>query len=339
MNILLDVMGGDNAPDEFIKGAIEGIKNLDSDTKITMIGNEEIIKEKIKKFYNKNLEEISDRLFIKNATEVVTNHESPTEALKAKPDSSMNIGFEMLKKDEGDCFISAGSTGALMVGGLLKVGRIKGIDRPALCGILPTIDHKGVLLLDAGANTNCKPINLLQFGIMGSIYMEKAFGFKEPAVGLLNIGEEEEKGTTLTKESYELLKEQKNINFIGNIEGRDMFSGKASVVVADGFSGNVALKTAEGIGLTIGKMIKEEFGSTFFRKIGAGLLKLSGAVDSFKKRIDYSEYGGALLLGVQKPIVKCHGSGKEKDVKIVLKQAENFVKGQVVETIKQAITE
>ncbi|MBR3281120.1 MAG: phosphate acyltransferase PlsX [Clostridia bacterium] len=338
MNILLDVMGGDNAPDEIIKGAIEGINNLDSSTYITMIGKEDIIKQKISEIYKKDLSEITDRVKIKNATEVITNHEAPTEALKTKLDSSMNVAFEMLKSGEGDCFISAGSTGALMAGGLLKVGRIKGVDRPALCPMLPTIDGKGFLLLDAGANTNCKPINLLQFAQMGSIYMQKACGVNNPSVGLLNIGSEEEKGNVLTKESFPLIKADEKINFYGNIEGRDMFSGDVDVVVADGFTGNIALKTTEGIGLALGKMLKEELTSSLFRKIGAGILSASGALTSFKKRIDYSEYGGALLLGIEKPIVKCHGSGKEKDVKIVLKQAENYVKGGVVESIKESIT-
>ena len=338
MNILLDVMGGDNAPDAFIKGAIDGISSLDSSTNIIMIGQEEVIKEKVKELYGKELNEITNRVTIKNATQVITNHESPTEALRNKPDSSMCVAFEMLKKGEGDCFISAGSTGALMAGGLLKVGRIKGIERPALCAMLPTVNGKGFLLLDAGANTNCKPTNLLQFGLMGSIYMNKACGVESPVVGLLNIGEEEEKGTTLTKESFELLKSKEGINFFGNIEGRDIFNGDVDVVVTDGFTGNIALKTTEGIGLTLGKMLKEELTSTFVRKIGAGILTASGAIGSFKKRIDYSEYGGALLLGVEKSIIKCHGSGKEKDVKIVLNQAENIVKGKVVETITQAIS-
>ena len=339
MNILLDVMGGDNAPDELIKGAIEGINNLDSDTVITMIGKEDIIKEKIVEIYKKDLNEITDRVKIKNATEVITNHESPIEALKTKLDSSMNVAFEMLKNGKGDCFISAGSTGALMAGGLLKVGRIKGVDRPALCPMLPTIDGIGFLLLDAGANTNCKPINLLQFAQMGSIYVEKACGIKNPPVGLLNIGAEEEKGNLLTKESFPLIKADKSINFYGNIEGRDMFDGSVRVVVTDGFTGNIALKTSEGIGLTLGRLLKEELTKNIVSKIGAGFLTASGSLKSFKKRIDYSEYGGALLLGIERPIVKCHGSGKEKDVKIVLKQAESYVKGGVVEAIKAVMLE
>ncbi|MBO5142369.1 MAG: phosphate acyltransferase PlsX [Clostridia bacterium] len=338
MNILLDVMGGDNAPDEFIKGAIETINELNEETKITMIGNENIIKEKLKELYDKDdIKEISDRIIIKNATEVITNHESPTEALKNKKDSSMVVGFKMLKDGEGDVFISAGSTGALMAGGLLKVGRIKGIDRPALCTLLPTLDGVGFMLLDLGANTNCKPINLVQFAQMGSIYMSKTNGIDNPPVGLLNIGEEDEKGNELTKEVNKKLREQKDINFYGNIEGRDMFNGDVRVVVTDGFTGNIALKTIEGIAKALGKMLKEELTSSLPRKIGAGILTATGAIGSFKKRIDYSEYGGALLLGIEKPMVKCHGSGKAKDVKIVLHQAENFVNAKVVEAIKETI--
>lgn len=338
MNILLDVMGGDNAPDEFIKGAVETINELDQTTKIIMIGNENIIKEKIKELYDKNeVSEISDRLVIKHASEVITNHEAPTEALKTKKDSSMVVGFNMLKENEGDVFISAGSTGALMAGGLLKVGRIKGIDRPALCTLLPTLDGIGFMLLDLGANTNCKPINLVQFAQMGSIYMSKTNDIENPAVGLLNIGAEDEKGNELTKEANKRLREQKDINFYGNIEGRDMFNGDVRVVVTDGFTGNIALKTIEGIAKALGKMLKEELTSSLPRKIGAGILTATGAIGSFKKRIDYSEYGGALLLGVEKPMVKCHGSGKAKDVKIVLHQAENFVNAKVVESIKETI--
>ena len=339
MKILLDVMGGDNAPLEFIKGAVEAINELDNETEIILIGNKEIIEKELTNIYGKQLSEISQRMSIKNATETITNHDTPTEAIKNKKDSSMCIGFDMLKKGEGDCLISAGNTGALMAGGLLKVGRIKGVDRPALCPLLPTIDGIGFMLVDAGANTNCKPINLVQFAQMGSAYMKKAHKIDNPPVGLLNIGSEAEKGNTLTKESYELLKEQKDINFYGNIEGRDMFNGEVRVVVADGFSGNIALKTAEGIGLTLKKMLEEELTSTFVRKIGAGILKASGAINSLKKRMDYSEYGGALLLGIERPIIKCHGSGKAKDVRIVLKQAENTVKSGVTEEIKEMIVQ
>jgi len=339
MKILLDVMGGDNAPLEFVKGAVECIKELDNDTEIVLIGKESEINEVTNKLYNKKIEEISDRITIKNANDVITNHDTPTDAIKNKKDSSMCVGFQMLKDNEGDALISAGNTGALMAGGLLKVGRIKGVDRPALCPVLPTIDGKGVLLLDAGANTNCKPLNLIQFAKMGSIYVNKALGIENPTVGLLNIGAEEEKGNLLTKETYPLLKEQKDINFCGNIEGREIMDGKARVIVTDGFTGNIALKTVEGTGLTVKHMLKEELTSNLFRKIGAAILSATGAIKSLKKRLDYSEYGGALLLGITHPIIKCHGSGKAKDVKIVLKQAEKFVKSGVTSAITEAVKE
>ncbi len=337
MKLLLDTMGGDSKAEEFVKGAIESLDYLDKDTSVILLGNEEEIKSNLFSIYHKEISDFNGRIQIVNATEAITNHDHPTDAIKNKKNSSMCIGFDMLKKETGDALISAGNTGALLAGGLLLVGRIKGIDRPALCPMLPTIDGGGFILLDAGANTNCKPINFLQFAKMGSIYVDKVYGMKNAPVGLLNIGAEKEKGTPLTKEVYELLENEKTLNFYGNIEGRDMFDGSVRVVVTDGFTGNIALKTTEGIGLTISKMLKEEFQSSLPRKIGAGILKASGAITSFKKKIDYSEYGGALLLGIEKPIIKCHGTGKAKDVKIVLKQAENFVNGNVVNEIKEKI--
>jgi len=337
MKILLDVMGGDNAPDVFIKGAVNTINQLNKDTQIILIGNEELIKERIQTIYKKELNSISDRILIQNATEVITNHELPVEALKTKKDSSLNVAFKMLKENEGDAFISCGSTGAFMAGGLLKVGRIKGIDRPALCPMLPTKDRVGIALLDAGANTNCKPINLLQFAKMGSIYVERTLGIKSPVVGLLNIGEESEKGNQLTKEAFELLKVDSTINFGGNLEARYMFDGNFRVAVADGFSGNIALKTAEGIGRTIKQILTQEFKKGLVRTMGAGILKATGAIDAVGNVLDYHKYGGALLLGVEKTMIKGHGSSKENDVQIFLKQAENFVNSKVVDGIKESL--
>ncbi len=333
MNILLDVLGGDNSPDEFIKGAVEALDELEKDTVITLVGKEDMITAKIKEFYDKELSDFDGRIKIKNATDEITNHDAPLEAIKTKTDSTMCVAFKMLKDNEADALVSAGNTGALMAGGLLKVGRIKGVDRPALCPLLPTLDGVGFILLDAGANTNCKPINLVQFAQMGSIYMKKAYGIDNPPVGLLNIGAEAEKGNQLTKDTYPLLKDLKDINFYGNIEGRYMFDGDVRVVVSDGYTGNIALKTTEGIGLTLGRMLKQELTKGFVSKIGALFLKASGAIEKLRKRMDYSEYGGAVLLGIEKTIVKCHGSGKAKDVRIVLKQAEATVKGKVTETI------
>ena len=249
--------------------------------------------------------------------------------------SSLVVGFNMLKDNEGDAFVSAGSTGAFMAGGLLMVGRIKGIDRPALCPILPTYDGKGFMLIDCGANTNCKPINLLQFAKMGSIYMNKVMHVDDPKVGLLNIGTEEGKGNELTKEAFIKFSETNEFNFYGNVEGRDIFNGDVNVVVSDGFTGNVTLKTIEGMGSMISKLLKEELNASIWRKILAALLM--PALKNFKKRMDYSEYGGALLLGIKKPMIKCHGTANAKIVKYTLIQAENFAKNKVVETIENEI--
>ena len=336
MKILIDAMGGDNSPDEIIKGSVNAIDELESE--IVLIGKEELINQKVKEIYGKdNIKEVSPRISIKNAEEVIENCESPTEAIKKKKDSSMVVAFNMLKNGEGDAFVSAGSTGAFMAGGLLLVGRIKGIDRPALCPILPTYNGKGFMLIDSGANTNCRPINLLQFAKMGQIYMKNVIHVDEPKVGLLNIGAEEGKGHELMKESFERLSEDSDVNFYGNIEGRDMFDGLVNVVVTDGFTGNVALKTTEGIGAMVTKLLKEELMKNVWTKFLALLLK--PALKRFKKRMDYSEYGGALLLGVKKPMVKCHGTANAKIVKFTLIQAENFAKNNVVESIEKSISE
>lgn len=335
MKILIDAMGGDNSPDEIIKGCVQTIDEIDSE--IILIGNEEIINNKVKEFYGKeSIKDINDRLSIVNATEVISNHESPTEAIKRKKDSSMVIGFKMLKEGTGDAFVSAGSTGAFMAGGLLLVGRIKGIDRPALCPILPSHNGKGFMLIDSGANTNCRPINLVQFAKMGSVYMKNVKHVENPNVGLLNIGAEEGKGNELTKETYIKLAEDENVNFYGNIEGRDMFDDIVDVVVTDGFTGNVALKTVEGMGLMITKLLKEELTKNIWSKFLTLLIK--PYLKNFKKRMDYSEYGGALLLGIKKPMVKCHGSANAKIVRFTILQAEEFAKNNVVESIEKIIS-
>ncbi len=334
MKILIDAMGGDNSPDEIIKGCVQTIGELDSE--IILVGNEKLINEKVEEFYGKkNISEVNSKLSIRNAEEVISNHESPTEAIKKKKDSSMVVAFKMLKEGEGDVFISAGSTGAFMAGGLLLVGRIKGIDRPALCPILPSHSGKGFMLIDSGANTNCRANNLLQFAQMGSVYMKNVMHVDNPVVGLLNIGAEEGKGNELTKETYTKLSENENVNFYGNIEGRELFDDLADVVVTDGFTGNVALKTIEGMGIMITKLLKEELTKNLWSTILTGLLK--PYLKKFKKRMDYSEYGGALLLGVKKPMVKCHGTANAKIVRFTLLQAENYAKNNVVESIEEII--
>ena len=329
MNILLDAMGGDNAPDANIKGTIKAVNQIKAD--VTLIGKEEIIRSKIKEFSGKEVEEISERIKIKNATETIEMEDQPTVAIKHKKDSSMVVGFKMLKEGEGDVFISAGNSGALLAGATLLVGRIKGIDRPALAGILPAYKSQ-LLLIDSGSNTNCKPINLLQFAQMSTIYLRNTFGIKHPAIGLLNIGSEETKGNELVKESYQLLKEKSkelDINFVGNVEGRDAFSGEIDAIVTDGFTGNVFLKTTEGLGRFVKKTLSESLTQNIISKICT--VPCLPAINRFKKTMDYKSYGGALFLGVKKPVVKAHGSSDEELFEFTIKQAEKFVENKAVE--------
>lgn len=330
MRILLDAMGGDNAPDANIKGAVKAINQIEAE--VCLIGNKEVINAKIKEFYGKNdISEISPKLTIHHTTETIEMCDIPTQAIKHKKDSSMVVGFKMLKEGEGDVFISAGNSGALLTGATLLVGRIKGIDRPALAGILPA--YKGrLMLIDCGSNTNCKPINLLQFAQMATIYNRNTFGIEHPTVGLLNIGTEETKGNDLVKESYQLLKEKAeelNLNFVGNVEGRDAFSGELDILVADGYTGNVFLKTVEGVGKLVKRTLTESIKKNIFTMLGA--IPAMPSINSLAKAMDYKEYGGALFLGVKKPVVKAHGSSDEKLFEFTIKQAEQFVKNKAVE--------
>ena len=331
MKILLDAMGGDNAPDATIKGAVNAINQIKAE--IILIGKEEVIKSKLQEFYGKSAEEISPRLKIYNTTETIEMEDTPTVAIKHKKDSSMVVGFRMLKDGEGDVFISAGNSGALLTGATLIVGRIKGIDRPALAGILPAYKSR-LVLIDSGSNTNCKPINLLQFAQMSSIYIKNTFGIEHPRIGLLNIGTEETKGNELTKESYKLLKEKSkelDINFIGNVEGRDAFTGEVDAIVTDGFTGNVFLKAIEGLG----KFVKRTLVESLTKNLGTKILAIPSlpAIKSFSKTMDYKSYGGALFLGVKKPVVKAHGSSDEKLFEFTIKQAKQFVNNKTVDNL------
>ena len=330
MVILLDAMGGDNAPDANIKGAVKAINQIEAE--VCLIGNKDVINKKIKEIYGKNdISEISPRITIHHTSETIEMCDIPTQAIKHKKDSSMVVGFNLLKEGKGDVFISAGNSGALLTGATLLVGRIKGIDRPALAGILPA--YKGrLMLMDCGSNTNCKPINLLQFAQMATIYNRNTFGIEHPTVGLLNIGTEETKGNELVKESYHLLKEKAeelNINFVGNVEGRDAFSGKLDVLIADGYTGNVFLKTVEGVGKLVKRTLKENIQKNVFTMLGA--VPAMPSINALAKAMDYKEYGGALFLGVKKPVVKAHGSSDTKLFEFTIKQAEQFVKNRAVE--------
>ena len=330
MKILLDAMGGDNAPDAVLKGAVKAINEIEAE--IVLIGKEDIIKSRIKELFNKDhIKEISNKLSIYNTTETIEMEDIPTVAIKRKKDSSMVVGFRLLKECEGDVFISAGNSGALLTGATLLVGRIKGIDRPVLAPMLPSY-KKSVMLADAGANTNCKPINLIQFAQMATIYLKNTYNIENPKIGLLNIGTEPTKGNDLVKETYNILiekHEEYGINFVGNVEGRDAFTGKIDAVITDGFTGNVFLKTVEGLGKLVKRTLSENLKANIFTKLAA--LPAMPSIKKFAKTMDYKEYGGALFLGVKKPVIKAHGSSDEKLFYYTIKQAENFVKSKSVE--------
>lgn len=317
MDILIDAFGGDNAPEEVIAGSIDALKERD-DFNAVFVGKEEVIKELLKKYtYDAN------RVKILNANDVITCEEEPTVAIRRKPDSSICVAFKELKENEdAKAFVSAGSTGAVLVGATLKLGRIKGINRPATSPILPTmIDGKNVILLDSGANADCKSINLVQFAIMGSCYAE-ALGVKNPKVALLSNGTEDEKGNMLNHEVFPMLKELKGINFVGNIEGRDILSGEYDVVVCDGFSGNIALKGIEGAISMLLKLLKQNIYSSLSGKIGGLFLKKT--FKKLKAKLDYNNHGGALFLGVNKAVIKAHGSSKRPAFKVAVLQAAEY---------------
>ena len=329
MKMILDGMGGDHAPASVVEGAVLALKEMEHE--IVLVGQEELLKEELKKYkYDKN------RISIVDAREVITNDEAPVRAVRSKKDSSIVKGINMVKSGDGDIFISAGSTGALLSGGLFILGRIQGIDRPALASIYPIVGGRASLLVDAGANSECKPNNLLEFGIMGNIYMEKVIGRENPKVGLVNIGSESKKGSTLTKAAYELL-EQSDMNFIGNVEAREVPKGACDVIVTDGFTGNVILKLTEGLAWNILQVIKKKFTEGVKAKLGAALLldKIGG----LKQEFDYSSYGGAPILGVKGPIVKMHGSSGANAVKNTILKGIPYVEGNVVGTIQNSVLE
>ena len=329
MRILLDGMGGDNAPSAIVEGAVLASKEINHE--IVIIGQEELINQELKKYKYNN-----EKITVADAREVITNDEAPVRAVRSKKDSSIVKGINMIKQGEGDIFISAGSTGALLSGGLFILGRIQGIDRPALASIYPIVGGEPSLLVDAGANAECKPNNLLEFGIMGNIYMEKVIGRPSPRVGLVNIGTEAAKGSTLTKAAYELL-EQSNMNFVGNVEAREVPKSACDVIVCDGFTGNVVLKLTEGLAWNILQVIKRKFTDGVKAKLGAALL--IDKLGELKKEFDYSEYGGAPILGIKGPIVKMHGSSNANAVKNTILKGIPFVEENVVETIQNSVLE
>jgi phosphate acyltransferase len=324
MKLAIDAMGGDHAPKEIVIGAMKAVETF-SDIHITLVGDETKIKE-----YLTN----SERINILHTTEVILGTDEPVRAVRRKKTASMVLAAQQVADGNADACISAGNTGALMAAGLFVVGRIEGIERPALTPTLPTIGGEGFLLLDVGANVDAKPEHLLQYAIMGSIYWEKVRGTTNPRVGLLNIGTEEKKGNDLTKAAFELLKKA-NINFIGNVEARDLLDGAADVVVTDGFTGNMVLKTVEGTALSMFKMLKTTLMSSVKSKLAAAVLKPEFKV--LKNTLDYSEYGGAGLFGLKAPVIKAHGSSNGQAIFSAIRQTREMVEKDVVGLIKKSI--
>ena len=326
MNIVIDAFGGDNAPLEVIKGAIDAQKDFNID--ITLVGDENTIK----KCAKDNALDITS-LKIKHADTVIDVCEEPTNVIKSKKDCSMAVGMQMLSDGEGDAFVSAGSTGALVVGATFIVKRLKGIKRPALATILPTATVP-TMLLDSGANADCRPEMLVQFGVMGSAYMNKILGVESPKVGLVNIGSEPSKGRELELETYKQLQEAP-LNFTGNIEARQIPLGDCDVVVTDGFSGNLLLKLYEGMGKFFSGELKNVLTKDFKSKIAA--LMVLKNVNEFKKKVDYSEYGGAPLLGTAKPVIKAHGSSNARAFYNAVRQAKLFTETKVIDEITASL--
>lgn len=328
VNVAVDAMGGDNAPSEIVKGAVEAI-NADKRVKVFLVGKEPAIKEELKQYtYDVN------QLEIVHTSEVIETGEPPVMAIRKKKDSSIVKSMYMVKEGQCDALVSAGSTGAVLVGGQVIVSRIRGIERPPLAPIIPTT--KGVaLLLDCGANVDAKPSHLVQFAKMGSIYMESIIGIKNPRVGLLNIGAEEEKGNALTKETYGLLKECEGINFVGNIESRDVIFGAADVIVCEAFAGNMVLKTMEGVSAALVAKIKDGMMSSLRSKIGALLVK--PALKKTLKGFSTEEYGGAPLLGLNGLVVKTHGSSKANEIKNSILQCIAFKEQNINQKIKDQL--
>lgn len=326
MKLAVDGMGGDNAPQAIVEGVLMALEDFPK-IEIQLYGDEQKMAPYLKQH---------NRLEVIHCTEVVEAEDDPARAVRRKKDSSMARMLEAVAEGRAEACLSAGNTGALMAGGLFKVGRIDGVARPALATTLPTMNGDGFLMLDLGANADAKPENLLQYAIMGDIYVKQVRGQKAPRVGLLNIGTEDKKGNELTKAAFTLLKEA-DFNFEGNVEARELLNGVADVVVTDGFTGNMVLKTIEGTAGTLFKMLKETFFATTKTKIAALLVK--NDLKQLKDKMDYTEYGGAALFGLKSPVIKAHGSSNPRAIYSAIRQATIMVEHQVCETIAEKIAQ
>ncbi|MBY2475282.1 phosphate acyltransferase PlsX [Clostridioides difficile] len=328
MKIVIDGMGGDNAPKSNVEGAVNAIKEYNVDLIIT--GDKDLLE---KEFSNYEFDR--NKLEIVHTTEIIENEDKPVKAIRSKKDSSMVVALNLVKEGKADAIISAGNTGALLAGGLFVVGRIKGIDRPCLCSAIPNVKRGMTLIADCGANADCKPKNLVEFSAMSNIYARKVLGLENPKVALANVGLEEGKGNDLVKRSYEEIKKL-DLNFIGNVEAREVINAYTDIIICDGFTGNILLKSAEGVALSVMSLIKETFMASTKSKIGALLIK--DDLRKLKSFIDYSEYGGAPLLGINGGVIKAHGSSDAKAIKNAINQGIKFAKGKVVEDISQFIS-
>jgi len=325
--VALDAMGGDRGPVVNIEGAVAAARELG--LSVLLVGNEEDLRRSLQYHSTNGL-----GITICHAPETVGMNESPSAALRKKKHSSIRVGLELVKRGEADAFISAGNTGAVMATAMVTLGSLPGVERPAIALIVPTLRGQSILL-DAGANADCKPRHLLQFAIMGDIYARQVMGKKSPTVGLLSIGEEESKGNELTREAFKELEEERSLNFTGNVEGREVFSGAADIIVCDGFTGNIALKISESAAEFFTVLLKEELEKGLVGKLGALLTR--GAFRRFKKRVDYTEYGGAPLLGVGGMCIIGHGRSTAKAIKNAIRVAAECVENGVIEHIRKGI--
>lgn len=328
IKIAVDAMGGDNAPGEIVAGAVDAVLAKPG-IEVILVGQEQAVQQELSKYTYKK-----EQIQVVNASEVILTEEPPVNAIRKKKDSSIVVGMNLVKNGEADAFVSAGSSGAILVGGQVIVGRIKGVERPPLAPLIPT--EKGVsLLIDCGANVDARPSHLVQFARMGSIYMEHVVGIKNPRVAIVNIGAEEEKGNALVKETFPLLKECKDINFIGSIEAREIPHSGADVIVCEAFTGNVILKLYEGVGATLISMVKKGMMGSLRSKIGALLVK--PALKETLKAFDASQYGGAPLLGLKGLVVKTHGNSKRTEVCNSIIQCVTFKEQEINEKISRSL--
>lgn len=335
MKIILDAMGGDHAPEAPVMGAIQAAK--DYHTQITLVGRGQEILDVLKK---NGISDLPEGILISNADDVVDMHDDPAEAVRKKKNSSMMVGLRMLSEGQGDAFISAGSTGALLSGATLIVKRVKGVRRAAMGPAMPNKTGGKTVILDCGANAECTPEFLLQFGLIGSLYAKKYLGVENPKIGLLNIGTEDTKGTPLQKEAYGLLQDASDrgvLNFVGNVEARDVPLGAVDVVVCDGFSGNVLLKSIEGTAMFMGSLVKKIFKKNLFT--GLGYLFCKSGVNDLKKMLDYREIGGTPFLGIKKPVIKAHGSSDALAFRNAVKQAMDAAKSDISQELEQGLAQ